>query len=82
MLGLLFSMWLRSSVLTHIEPPFFSTATLDATGHIWLAEISIYNFTITYRSGQNDTDAAGLSRKTHNEETKIFFPKVLEVTCK
>ena len=40
----------------------FTTATLDATGQRWLAELSNYNCSISYRSGKRNADADGLSR--------------------
>ena len=39
-----------------------SSAKLDATGHRWLAELSLYDFKIHYRSGKLNADADGLSR--------------------
>ena len=41
-----------------------TTAKLDATGHRWLAELSLYDFSIKYRPGLKNGDADGLSRKT------------------
>ena len=55
----------------------FTTAKLDATGQRWLAELSKYNCTISYRSGKNNADADGLSRK-HEQETTTVFPEVLK----
>ena len=57
-----------------------STAKLDATGHRWLAELSNYNFTLTYRSGKKNADADGLSR-LHENETSTVFPEVLKSFC-
>ncbi|MCG7878320.1 MAG: hypothetical protein JAY78_18545, partial [Candidatus Thiodiazotropha taylori] len=53
----------------------FTTAKLDATGQRWLAELSNYNCSISYRSGKQNSDADGLSRKREN---KMFFPEVLK----
>ena len=41
------------SVVTDNNPPTYviTTAKLDATGQRWLAELSTYNCTISYRSG-------------------------------
>ncbi len=62
----------------------FSTARLDATGQRWVADLSNYNFTITYRSGRNNADADSLSR-LHTEEAEPIqdtFPDVLRaVAC-
>ena len=58
----------------------FSTAKLDATGQRWLAELSNYNCSISYRSGKNNADADGLSRKQEKETTTVF-PEVLKTIC-
>ena len=42
-----FEVYTDNNPLTYV----FSTAKLDATEHRWLADLSNYNFTITYRSG-------------------------------
>ena len=39
-----------------------SSAKLDATAHRWLAALGAYNFSISYRSGRQNTDADALSR--------------------
>ena len=52
-----------------------TSAKLDATGQRWVAALSAYDFSLTYRSGINNADADGLSRKA-NEVTK--FPEVLK----
>ena len=70
-------MYTDNNPLTYV----FSTAKLDATGHRWLADLSNYNFTITYRSGRNNADADGLSRIIHKEETTTVFPEVLKAIC-
>ena len=57
-----------------------STAKLDATGHRWLAELSNYNFNLTYRSGKKNADADGLSRLYENETTTVFS-EVLKSLC-
>ena len=51
-------------VLTDNNPMSYvlTSAKLDATGHRWLAELSTYNFKISYRSGKQNADADGLSR--------------------
>ena len=45
--------------LTHV----LTSAKLDATGHCWLAELSLYDFSIKYRPGLKNADADGLSRR-------------------
>ena len=39
-----------------------TTAKLDATGHRWVAALSNYTFSISYKPGRSNTDADALSR--------------------
>ena len=57
-----------------------TTAKLDATGQRWLAELSNYNCSISYRSGKRNGDADGLSRipDKENSRTTTIFPDVLK----
>ena len=75
--GTSFEVYTDNNPLTYV----FSTAKLDATGHRWLADLSNYNFTITYRSGRNNADADGLPRISHKEETTTVVPDVLKAIC-
>ena len=59
----------------------FTTARLDATGQRWLAELSNYNCTISYRSGKKNADADGLSRRHSDDEVTTIFPDVLKDLC-
>ncbi|MCG8077519.1 MAG: hypothetical protein JAY75_14940, partial [Candidatus Thiodiazotropha taylori] len=72
--GTHFEVYTDNNPLTYV----FSTAKLDATGHRWLAELTNYNFTITYRSGKKNADADGLSRLQENNATTTVFPEVLK----
>ena len=56
----------------------FTTAKLDATGQRWLAELSNYNCTISYRSGKQNADADGLSRQHESETVNTLFPEILK----
>ena len=56
----------------------FTTAKLDATGQRWLAELSNYNCSISYRSGKHNADADGLSRRMDAGNTTTIFPDVLK----
>ena len=58
----------------------FTTAKLDATEQRWLAELSNYNCSLSYRSGKRNLDADGLSRRKEDTETTIF-PDVLKAFC-
>lgn len=52
------------TVITDNNPLTYilTSAKLDATGHRWLAALSVYNFDIQYRSGSGNMDADALSR--------------------
>ena len=71
--GATFEVVTDNNPLTYV----FTTAKLDATGQRWLAELSNYNCTISYRCGKNNADADGLSRKEEQEITTVF-PEVLK----
>lgn len=56
-----------------------TTAKLDATGQRWVADLTNYNFTLTYRSGKQNTDADALSRQhTEQEVEHDTFPEILK----
>ena len=74
--GATFDVVTDNNPLTYV----FTTAKLDATGQRWLAELSNYNCSISYRSGKQNSDADGLSRRKDLTETTIF-PEVLKVIC-
>ncbi|MCG8031861.1 MAG: hypothetical protein JAZ03_06765, partial [Candidatus Thiodiazotropha taylori] len=59
----------------------FTTAKLDATGQRWVASLANYSFSIRYRSGRNNADADGLSRKDDNQEGNLIFPEVMKAVC-
>ena len=48
-----------------------------ATGQRWVAALSNYNFTLTYRSGAQNIDADTLSRRPDNTEEECHFPEIL-----
>lgn len=56
-------------VLTDNNPLTYvlTSAKLDATSHRWLASLSIYNFDIHYKSGQQNVDADGLSQRPQED---------------
>ena len=47
------------------------TAKLDATGSQWLAELSLYNFSIKCRPQLKNADADGLSRRSVITEKEV-----------
>ena len=56
--GAEFLVFTDNNPLTYI----LTTAKLDATGHRWVAALSNYTFSISYKPGRNNTDADALSR--------------------
>ena len=56
--GAEFQVFTDNNPLTYI----LTTAKLDATGHGWVAALSNYTFSISYKPGRNNTDADALSR--------------------
>ena len=54
-----------------------------------VAELSMYNFAIRYRSGKTNCDADGLSRSTINQDAiqtvcqmaKVEAPSLMEISC-
>ena len=53
-----FCVYTDNNPLTYV----MKSATLNATGHRWIAELSNFNFTIKYRPGEQNVDADFLSR--------------------
>ena len=53
-----FDVYTDNNPLTYV----LTTARLDATGHRWLARLSMYDFDIHYKSGKTNQDADALSR--------------------
>ncbi|KAK7884084.1 hypothetical protein WMY93_027207 [Mugilogobius chulae] len=60
----------RFTVRTDNNPLTYvlTTAKLNATGHRWLSDLSVYDFDIIYRPGRNNIDADLLSRMELNED--------------
>ena len=56
-----------------------TSAKLDATGHMWLAALNTYNFSLKYKSGKLNGDADGLSRRPHEEVT--LLPDAVQAIC-
>ena len=61
--GVKFEVQTDNNPLTYI----LTTAKLDATGHRWLAALSIYEFSLKYRPGKQNIDADALSRRPHQD---------------
>ena len=58
-----------NNTLTYV----LTTAQIDSTGHRWLVDLQLYNFSIRYRPGRTNVDADLFSRlpKRITEETKL-----------
>ena len=66
--GAEFQVFTDNNPLTNI----LTTAKLDATGHRWVAALSNYTFSISYKPGRNNTDADALSR--------IQWPEAVDIS--
>lgn len=64
----------KFSVLTDNNPLKYvmTTAKLDATGQRWVSHLSIYDFDIQYRRGQDNSNADALSRLSYQDVTQIL----------
>ena len=62
-----FQVFTDNNPLTYV----LATAKLDATGHRWVAALSNYIFSITYKSGKSHVDADALSH--------IRWPKAIDI---
>ena len=72
--GASFEVVTDSNPLAHV----LTTATFDATGHRWVAALSNYNFSLTYRSGKLNQYADGLSRPNKGQDQQVMYPDVLK----
>ena len=66
--GAEFQVFTDNNPLTYV----LTTAKLDATGHRWVAALSNYTFSISYKPGRNNTDADALSR--------IQWPEAVDIS--
>ena len=66
--GAEFQVFTDNNPLTYI----LTTAKLDATGHRWVAALSNYTFSISYKPDKNNTDADALSR--------IKWPEAVDIS--
>lgn len=64
----------KFSVLTDNNPLKYvmTTAKLDATGQRWVSCLSIFDFDIQYRRGQDNSNADALSRMSYQEVTEVL----------
>ena len=66
--GAEFQVFTDNNPLTYV----LTTAKLDATGHRWVAALSNYTFSISYKPFRNNTDADALSR--------IQWPEAVDIS--
>lgn len=64
-MGQHFSVYTDNNPLTYI----LTSAKLDATGHRWVAALSAYQFSITYKPGKTDADALSRLPQTLSVDT-------------
>ena len=81
-----FEVFTDNNPLTYI----LTSAKLDATTQRWIASLASFNFSISYRSGKSNVDAASLSRikrpDSVNEEclvnqTQVKIPRESVLAC-
>ena len=76
----------KFQVMTDNNPLTYvlTTAKLDATGHRWNSQLSNYDFTISYRPGQQNKDDDALSRLPviHSAETQLLCSDVVAACLK
>ena len=64
----------KFSVLTDNNPLKYvmTSAKLDATGQRWVSHLSIFDFDVQYRRGQDNSNADALSRMSNQEVTEVL----------
>ena len=67
LLGSKFVVETDNNPLTYV----LTTAKLDATGHRWISELSMYNFEIKYHPGKSNVVADSLSRMYSGESKSV-----------
>ena len=72
-----FQVFTDNNPLTYV----LTTAKLDATGHRWIAALSNYTFSITYKPGKGHVDADALSHIRWPEAMDIDT-QTLHAVCK
>ncbi|KAK7883989.1 hypothetical protein WMY93_027112 [Mugilogobius chulae] len=69
--GAQFTVVTDSKLLTYL----LTSAKLDATSYRWLSALSTFNFKLIYRTGKQNADADGLSRRPHGELSDDFISR-------
>ena len=73
---------LRSSRIITLSDIRFHYGEVGCNWPRWLAELTNYNFSITYRSGKHNADADGLSHLQDSNDTDTLFSDVLKTAYK
>lgn len=72
LIGSTFTVYTDNNPLTYLQ----SKAKLKATEQRWVADLASFNFTIKYRSGQQNLNADALSRRRHDEVEELPLEEV------
>ena len=64
--GSIFEVWTDNNALSHLQ-----TAKLGATEQRWVANLSLFDFTILYRSRRENRNADALSRQTPRDAAEM-----------
>ena len=76
--GVRFDVKTDNNPLTYV----LTTAKLDATGHRWLAALSSFDFTLTYKPGRTNIDADALSRVHQGTKSAATAVKLDELSVR
>ena len=67
--------WTDNNPLTYV----LTSANLDATGHRWLAALSAFDFSISYKPGKGNCDADMLSRLPRTEASEDVVKAIMQL---
>ena len=67
--------WTDNNPLTYV----LTSAKLDATGHRWLAALSAFDFSISYKPGKGNCDADMLSRLPRTEASEDVVKAIMQL---
>ena len=67
--------WTDNNPLTYV----LTSARLDATDHRWLAALSVFDFSLSYRPGKVNCDADMLSRLPRTETSEDIVKAIVQL---
>ena len=67
--------WTDNNPLTYV----LTSAKLDATGHRWLAALSVFEFSLSYKPGKGNCDADMLSRLPRTETSEDVVKAIMQL---